>query len=65
MTPLSTLRNREFFKDYGVEIASGPLVGVTARGVLVLDKDDKVIHSELVPEIAQEPDYASALAALK
>jgi len=65
VVPLSTLRNREFLKDYGVEIASGPLVGVTARGVLVLDKDDKVIHSELVPEIGQEPDYAAALAVLK
>ena len=65
VAPLSTLRSRSFMKDYGVEIASGPLVGVTARGVLVLDKDDKVVHSELVSEIAQEPDYATALAALK
>ncbi len=63
--PLSTLRGREFLRDYGVEIASGPLVGVTARGVLVLDKNDKVLHSELVPEIAEEPDYTAAIAALK
>ncbi len=65
VVPLSTLRGREFLRDYGVEIASGPLVGVTARGVLVLDKNDKVLHSELVPEIAQEPDYTAAIAALK
>ncbi len=65
VVPLSTLRGREFLRDYGVEIASGPLVGVTARGVLVLDKNDKVLHSELVPEIAEEPDYTAAIAALK
>lgn len=64
VVPLSTLRNREFLSDYGVEIASGPLVGVTARAVLVLDESDKVLHAELVPEIAEEPDYAAAVAAL-
>jgi thiol peroxidase len=62
---LSTMRGREFLKDYGVEIASGPLVGVCARGVVVLDENDRVLHAELVPEIAQEPDYDAALAALK
>jgi len=63
--PLSTMRNRDFMRDYGAEIAGGPLQGVTARGVLVLDEGNKVLHSELVPEIAQEPDYAAAIAALK
>jgi thiol peroxidase len=62
---LSTLRGREFMKAYGVEITSGPLAGVTARGVVVLDESDTVLHAELVPEIAQEPDYDAALPALK
>jgi thiol peroxidase len=62
---LSTLRGREFMKAYGVEITSGPLAGVTARGVVVLDENDTVLHSELVPEIAQEPNYDAALTALK
>ena len=62
---LSTLRGREFMKAYGVEITSGPLAGVTARGVVVLDETDTVLHAELVPEIAQEPNYDAALAALK
>lgn len=62
---LSTMRGREFMKNYGVEITSGPLAGVTARGVVVLDENNKVLHSELVSEIKNEPDYAAALAALK
>ncbi|HRP96483.1 MAG TPA: thiol peroxidase [Rhodocyclaceae bacterium] len=62
---LSTMRGREFLRDYGVEIASGPLVGLTARAVVVLDANNKVLHSQLVPEIKDEPDYAAALAALK
>lgn len=62
---LSTLRGGDFKKQYGVDIASGPLKGVTARAVIVLDAANKVLHSELVPEIKQEPDYDAALAALK
>jgi thiol peroxidase len=62
---LSTMRGREFLKSYGVEIASGPLAGVAARGVVVLDENDTVLHAQLVPEITQEPDYDAALAALK
>ena len=61
---LSTMRGRDFMKAYGVEITSGALTGVTARGVVVLDENDRVLHSELVPEIAQEPDYDAAVAAL-
>lgn len=61
---LSTLRGREFIEAYGVAITSGPLAGLTARAVVVLDENDKVIHSELVSEIKNEPDYAAALAAL-
>src|SRR5574343_2000927 len=61
---LSTLRGRDFLEAYGVSITSGPLAGLTARAVVVLDENDKVIHSELVGEIKNEPDYAAALAAL-
>jgi thiol peroxidase len=62
---LSTMRGAEFIKNYGVAISSGPLTGLTARAVVVLDEHNKVLHSELVPEIGQEPDYAAALAVLK
>ncbi|MGL6020924.1 MAG: thiol peroxidase [Gibbsiella quercinecans] len=62
---LSTLRGAEFKQDYGVAIAAGPLAGLTARAVVVLDGQDKVIYSELVNEITNEPDYDAALAALK
>ncbi|MCD0494776.1 thiol peroxidase [Chromobacterium violaceum] len=61
---LSTFRNGSFAEAYGVKLASGPLAGLTARAVVVLDADDKVLHSQLVGEIADEPDYAAALAAL-
>lgn len=62
---LSTLRGREFINTYGVEIAEGPLAGLTARAVVVLDEHDKVLHSELVAEITVEPNYEAALAVLK
>jgi thiol peroxidase len=62
--PLSTMRGREFLRNYGVEIVSGPLAGVAARAVVVLDERDKVLHAELVPEIKQEPNYDAALKAL-
>ena len=62
---LSMMRDRHFAKDYGVLITDGPLAGITARAVVVIDEHDKVVHAELVPEIKQEPDYAQALAALK
>ncbi len=62
---LSMMRDREFAKDYGVLIVDGPLAGLTARAVVVLDAQDRVVYTELVPEIVQEPDYQAALAALK
>ena len=63
---LSTFRNGEAFKEaYGVAIASGPLAGLAARAVVVLDAQNKVLHAELVPEIAQEPNYEAALAAVR
>lgn len=62
---LSTVRGGDFKTKYGVDITGGPLKGVTARAVVVLDASNKVLHSELVPEIKQEPNYDAALAALK
>ncbi len=59
--PLSMMRSRNFAKDYGVLIEDGPLAGITARAVVVIDENDKVVYTELVPEIAQEPDYDAAL----
>ena len=64
VVPLSMMRSRDFAKDYGVLITDGPLAGITARAVVVLDENDKVLYTELVPEIKQEPDYDKALAAL-
>ncbi|HNC50664.1 MAG TPA: thiol peroxidase [Accumulibacter sp.] len=61
---LSTLRGRRFLEDYGVALSNGPLAGLAARAVLVLDTDDRVLHSQLVPEIKNEPDYEAALRAL-
>jgi thiol peroxidase len=62
---LSTFRSPDFAQAYGVAIVDGPLAGLTARAVVVLDAQNKVRHAELVPEIAQEPDYAAALAAVR
>lgn len=61
---LSTFRDREFHSKYGVDIVDGVLRGLTARAVVVLDVNNRVLHSELVPEIANEPNYDAALAAL-
>lgn len=61
--PLSLMRSRSFAKDYGVLIQDGPLAGICARAVVVLDADDTVTYTQLVPEIGQEPDYDKALAA--
>ena len=61
---LSTFRAPAFGRDYGAQIVDGPLAGLQSRAVLVLDAGNKVLHAQQVPEIAQEPDYAAALAAL-
>ena len=58
------MRSRNFGKNYGVLIEDGPLAGITARAVVVLDVNNKVLYTQLVPDITQEPDYDSALAAL-
>ena len=65
IVPLSMMRSRSFARDYGVLIEDGPLAGITARAIVVLDKADVVKYSELVDEISNEPDYDKALEALK
>ncbi len=65
VTNLSLMRGRDFMRNYGVKIADSALSGVTARAVLVLDENDRVLHAELVCEIKQEPNYDAALAVLK
>ena len=61
---LTMMRSRNFAKDYGVLIEDGPLAGITARAIVVIDAAGKVVYTELVPEIGQEPDYEAALKAL-
>ncbi len=61
---LSTLRS-SFGTEYGVQITDGPLAGLMSRAVLVLDGNNFVVHAQQVPDIAQEPDYAAALAAVE
>lgn len=61
---LSAFRNTDFGKDYGVALEDGPLAGLFARAVVVLDETGKVVYGELVPEITTEPNYDQALKAL-
>lgn len=65
VVPLSLMRDKNFAEDYGVLLEDGPLAGLTARAVVVLDEHDKVVYRQLVPEIGQEPDYEAALQAVK
>lgn len=62
---LSDFRDGNFGKNYGVEMISGPLQGLLSRAVIVLDEEGKVIHTEQVSEIGEEPDYETALKSLK
>ena len=64
VSTLSTLRHTDFLSAYGVAIASGPMTGLAARAVVVLDEDNVVTHAQLVSEIADEPDYDDAVGAL-
>ena len=64
VTPLSLHRHTDFGHDYGLLITDGPLAGLTARALLVLDEQDTIRYTELVNEISNEPDYSAALAAL-
>jgi len=62
--PLSMMRSKQFAKDYGILLVDGPLAGLAGRAVVILDENNKVIYTQLVGEITDEPDYDSALAAL-
>jgi thioredoxin-dependent peroxiredoxin len=62
---LSEYKDDNFSKTYGVKITDGPLAGLHSRAVIIVDKHGKVAYTEQVPEIAQEPDYSKALAAIK
>ncbi len=62
---LSEMRDRAFGRDYGCEIADGPLAGLLSRAVLVLDADNIVVYGEQVPEIVEEPNYDAALEAVR
>jgi len=61
---LSDFRNKGFAKSYGVELIDGPLAGLLARAIVIIDKEGKVKYTELVPSIGQEPNYDAALSAL-
>jgi len=60
----STFRNGEFLDDYGVGMVDGPLAGLLARAVVVIDENGSVAHTQLVGEISEEPDYDAAIGAL-
>lgn len=61
---LSMMKGKKFAKDYGVFIEDGPLEGLSARAVVIVDEEGKVIYTQLVPEIVDEPDYDAAMSAL-
>jgi len=63
--PASDFRNQDFSSAYGLLIEDGPLKGLLARAVVVINKDGNIVYSELVPEIVQEPDYEAALKAVR
>lgn len=63
--PVSVFRHPKFGQDYGVTITDGPLAGLLARAVVVLDEHGKVIYTQLVSEITKEPDYQKMLVSLK
>jgi thiol peroxidase len=64
VAPLSMMRGRNFAKAYGTFITDGPFEGLSARAVVVIDGNDKIIYTQLVPEIGQEPNYDAAFAAV-
>lgn len=64
VTTASTFKNPEFMSDYGVGLLDGPLAGLCARAIVVVDGSGIVLYNQLVAEITEEPDYDSALAAL-
>jgi thiol peroxidase len=64
VVPLSLMRDKKFAQDYGVLLVDGPMAGLCARSVVVLDAANRVVHAQLVPETVDEPNYDAALAAL-
>lgn len=62
---LSDFKEGAFGKDYGLTITDGPLAGLHSRAIVVVDENGVITHTEQVPEIAQEPNYESALASLQ
>ena len=65
LTVASDFRNKDFANAYGVLIADGPLAGVTARAIFVIDRNGEITYRQLVPEITEEPNYEEALEAAK
>ena len=65
VTAVSTFRCHCFDEKYGLVMTDGPLKGLLARAVIVIDEEGTIVYEELVPEITQEPNYEAALAALK
>ena len=63
--PMSMMRSRNFAKDYGVLLVDGPLSGITTRAIVTISKDNTILHSELVSEIANEPNYQAAIGSIK
>ena len=63
--PVSLFRSKDFAGNCGLMMVDGPLAGLTARAVIIVDENGKVIYAQLVPEITEEPDYDAALSALK
>lgn len=64
VVPLSAFRSAEFGDDYGIEITDGPLQGLFARSIVVVDENGNIIYEELVPEITEEPNYTAVLEVL-
>ena len=65
VVPLSVFRCRHFDERYGITMTDGPLKGLLARAVVIVDETGKIIYEELVPEITHEPDYGTALKVLR
>ena len=64
VVPLSVFRSDDFVKEYGIQLADGPLKGLMARAVVVIDENGKVRYTQLVSEVSNEPDYEAALQAV-
>ena len=64
VTNLSAFRCNKFGQDYGMNIVDGPLTGLFGRAIVVINDQGEVVYTELVPEIAQEPNYDAALSAV-